>query len=262
VSRLSTYLAALPALSLVVGLIVGPALLLIRVSLYQPATGAGFYIPGTASLENYRSLFDLHGLQIIGFTAGFGFVVAALVVALAFSLALFARSLPGRWQAVAIMLILIPKTAGLLATLFGLQRWLARGVFAAALAEVYLILPYAVLVLYVQLRAIPPDLIAAASGLGANGWQTFWRVTLPLSKRGLLVAFQMSALWGLGAFLGPLFLGGPQETTLSVELHRQAFEYGRWPRAAAEAVVLLLLLTMAVVVGRLPSRSVSAGANA
>jgi ABC-type spermidine/putrescine transport system permease subunit I len=43
----------------------------------------------------------------------------------------------------------------------------------------------------------------------------------------------------MGAFLGPLLLGGPEQTTLSVEIHRQAFEYGRWPRAAALAVLLV-----------------------
>jgi ABC-type spermidine/putrescine transport system permease subunit I len=42
----------------------------------------------------------------------------------------------------------------------------------------------------------------------------------------------------LGSFLGPLLLGGPPETTLAVEIHRQAFEYGRWPRAAAGAALL------------------------
>ena len=154
-------------------------------------------------------------------------------------------------------MILIPKTSGLLATLFGLQRWLPRGVIAAVISEVYLIIPYAVLVLYAQLRSIDSRLFDAASGLGANGWQVFRTVTLPLSRSGLLVAFQLSFIWGLSAFLGPLFLGGPEETTLSVELHRQAFEYGRWPRAAAEAVALLMILGIAIFVGNLPWRSKS-----
>ena len=81
--------------------------------------------------------------------------------------------------------------------------------------------------------------VAAARGLGASAWQTFRRVTLPLSVPGLVLAGELALVWGLGAFLGPLFLGGPAEITLSVEVHRQAFEYGRWPRAAALGVVLI-----------------------
>jgi ABC-type spermidine/putrescine transport system permease subunit I len=67
----------------------------------------------------------------------------------------------------------------------------------------------------------------------------FWRVTLPLSAPGLVLAGQLALVWGVGAFLGPLLLGGPPEATLSVEVHRQAFEYGRWPHAAAQAVLLV-----------------------
>ena len=48
----------------------------------------------------------------------------------------------------------------------------------------------------------------------------------------------------MGAFLGPLFLGGPEQATLATEMHREAFDLGRWPRAAADGVALALL-TMA-----------------
>ena len=256
-NRLKTYFAVAPSLALVTSFVLIPAILLVRVSLYEPASGRGFFLPGTFTLDNYRHLSDSHTMRIMGFTAGFGTLVAFVAVAVAFSLAVFLRSLPSRWQKIALILILIPKTSGLLATLFGLQRWLPRGVIAAVISEVYLIIPYAVLVLYAQLRSIDSRLFDAASGLGANGWQVFRTVTLPLSRYGLLVAFQLSFIWGLSAFLGPLFLGGPEETTLSVELHRQAFEYGRWPRAAAEAVALLMILGIAIFVGNLPWRSKS-----
>ena len=185
---------------------------------------------------------------------GFGFLVALLAVTSGFALAIFLRSLPPHWQAPGLGLILIPKTAGMLATLFGLQRWLPRGLLASLIAETYLILPYAVLILFVQLLAINPELVAAARGLGASSWQIFRRITIPLSRPGLLTAFEMTLIWGLGAFLGPLFLGGPGQTTLSIELHRQAFEYGRWPRAAAEAVGLLALLALTLLAGNVASR--------
>ena len=103
----------------------------------------------------------------------------------------------------------------------------------------YLILPYAVLVLFVRVVAIDPTLEAVARGLGASRRQVFLRVTLPLSAPGLILAGQLGLVWGLGAFLGPMILGGPAETTLSVEVNRQAFEYGRWPRAAALTVLLV-----------------------
>ncbi len=243
--RVSALLPAGPALAMVCGLVIGPLLLLIRVSLYEPATGRGFYTPGTLSFTNYAAFADGYLLGIAGFTVGCGLAIATMVLLIAYPLGLFLSSLTARMQLIALGLILMPKTAGLLAMLFGLQRWLPRGVLATLIAEVYLVLPYAVIVIYAQLLNLDPTLRAAARGLGASSWQVFRRVTLPLSMPGMILAFQLGLMWGLGAFLGPLFLGRPNETTLAVELHRQAFEYGRWPLAATEAVGLLVLVTVA-----------------
>ena len=240
--RTTPYLLSTLALVLVAGLVLGPVILLVRMSLFEPATGRGFYTSDTFTTANYTVLLERDSLKLFAFTGGFGLVVAVVTVFIGYPVALFVRSLTPRWQSFALALVLIPKTAGVLATLFGLQRMLPRGLFAAIAAEVYLILPYAVLVLLVQLRSIDTTLVAAAHGLGASRWQAFRRITLPLSQPGLILAAELGLIWGLSAFLGPLFLGGPDEITLSVEVHRQAFEYGRWPRAAAGAVSLLVLI--------------------
>jgi ABC-type spermidine/putrescine transport system permease subunit I len=254
------YLLSTPAAALLLGLLACPLVLLARVSLCEPGRGSGFFTPGTWTLANYSSVTDAFGLRLLAFTVAFAAAVAALTLLLAYPLALFVRSLSGRWRWLALGLVLLPKFASVLVILFGLQQILAdsgplnqfllaagivpepirlvRGPVGALIGESFLILPYAVLVLFVQLVRIDPALVPAARGLGASPWQTFARVTLPLSLPGLLLAGQLALIWGMGAFLGPLILGGPDETTLSVELHRQAFEYNRWPRAAALAVLL------------------------
>lgn len=244
-SRLPASLLAGPSIAMVCGLVIGPLLLLLRVSLYAPAAGRGFYTPGTLSFANYAIFADTHLLRIVGFTVFCGLAIATVVLAIAYPLGMFLCSLPGRWQMMGLGLIVLPKTAGLLAMLFGLQRWLPRGVLATIVAEVYLVLPYSVIVIYAQLLNLDPALEEAARGLGASSWLVFRRVTLPLSLPGAVLAFQFGLMWGLGAFLGPLFLGGPGETTLAVELHRQAFEYGRWPLAATEAVGSLIIVLVA-----------------
>jgi ABC-type spermidine/putrescine transport system permease subunit I len=258
-----------PAAALLLGLLACPLVLLARVSLYEPAHGRGFFAPGTWTLANYAAVTDAHGLRLLWFTVIFGVAVAGLTVSVAYPLALFVRSLSSPWRRAALAGVLLPKLASVLVILFGLQQLLgdagpvnrallaagvvgepvrmARGPFGAIVAEVLLLLPYAVLVLFVQVRAIDPTWEAAARGLGASWWQVLRRVTLPLSVPGLLLAGQLGLLWGMGAFLGPLLLGGPEETTLSVEVHRQAFEYGRWPRAAAEAAVLVAAVVVSLV---------------
>jgi ABC-type spermidine/putrescine transport system permease subunit I len=91
------------------------------------------------------------------------------------------------------------------------------------------------------LRGIDPALAAAARGLGAGPWLVLARVVWPLSLPAVALCLQLGWVWGLGAFLGPLFLGGPGEATLAVEMHRELFDLGRWPRAAADGVALSLL---------------------
>jgi ABC-type spermidine/putrescine transport system permease subunit I len=258
--RLTPYLLSAPAAALLLGLLAGPLLLLVRVSLYEPAQGHGFFIPETWVLTNFASVTDGYGLSLLGFTGMFGAAVALGTVLLAYPIALFIRALSPLWRRVALAAVLLPKLACVLVILFGLQQLLGnagpvnrillatgataeslplvRNRFGALAGEVYLVLPYTILVLLAQLLGIDPNLESAARGLGASRWQAFLRVTLPLSAPGLVLAGQLGLMWGLGAFLGPLLLGGPGEMTLAVEIHRQAFEYSRWPRAAAAAVLL------------------------
>jgi len=257
-TRRTPYLLSAPAAVLLVGLLVTPVVLLVRVSLYEPSHGRGFFAPGTWTMENYAAVTDADGLGRLGFTVAFGAGVAALTLIVSYPIALFIRSRTAAWQAVALGAVLLPKFANALVLLFGLQQLLGpagpvarsasvvvepprltRNLAGALIGETYLVAPYAVLVLVVHLARIDPALTAAARGLGASRIRAFRRVTWPLSVPGVLLAGYLALMWGLGSFLGPMLLGGPEQTTLSVEVHRQAFEYGRWPRAAAGAVLLV-----------------------
>jgi ABC-type spermidine/putrescine transport system permease subunit I len=268
--RWAPYLLSAPAAALLLALLAGPLVLLLRVSLYEPAGGHGFFVPGTWTGANFAAITDRYGWSLLGFTFLFGTGVALLTVLVAYPLALFIRSLTPAGQKIALAVVLLPKLASVLVIVFGLQQllgssgpvnWLllgtgvieepahlVRNLFGSLIGEAYLILPYAVLVVVVQLLGIDTNLEAAARGLGASRWQTFGRVTLPLSFPGLILAGQLGLVWGLGAFLGPLFLGGPGENTLSEEIYRQAFEYSRWPRAAAVAVLLMAVVVLALAV--------------
>ncbi len=271
-SRSRPYLLAAPALGLLVLFLAGPLGLLLRVSLYEPAAGRGFYRPGTWSLRSYEELLaDPSFREVAGFTVAAGAGITALTLAIAYPLALFIHGLPRRPKALAVAAILLPKLCNVLVLIYGLQLvlggagpvsrllvWLGasrepvllyRNLAGMVIGETYLLLPYAVLVLLVGLARVDPTLVAAARGLGAGPWQAFWRVTWPAALPGLFAAGQLTLLWALAAVLGPLLLGSPQETTLGVEVQRQALEYHRWPLAAATAVLLVLLL----LVGMLPA---------
>ncbi len=260
--RLTPLLLAAPALFLLTLLLAGPLVLLVRVSLYEPACGRGFYTPDTWTIGNFTDLLsDTDFRAIAGFSVVMGFVLTFLTLLIAYPLALFIHALQGTWRTLAVTAVLVPKLANVLVLIFGLQFLLSsagpinrlllvlglldepvllhRNRVGMVVGEVYLLLPYAVLILLAGLSRIDPALVQAARGLGARPWQAFWRVTWPLSRPGLAAAGPLVLIWALAALLGPLFLGSPQETTLAVEVERQALGYGAWPRAAATAVLLV-----------------------
>jgi ABC-type spermidine/putrescine transport system permease subunit I len=114
------------------------------------------------------------------------------------------------------------------------------------IAETYLILPYAILVITLALDRIDPALVPAARGLGAGPWMAFRRVTLPLSLPGVVLAGLLCLIWSLGAFVGPVLLGGPDEATLGVMVLKWGQEDGNWPRAAAAAILSLITVALCV----------------
>jgi len=119
-----------------------------------------------------------------------------------------------------------------------------------------LILRYTILLIWVGLERIDQNLIAAARGLGATGWQVFLRITLPLSAPALATASTISLVWGLGAFVSPYLLGSPQEITLAVDVQKQMMVNFHWPRAAAEGTIMVLVLLLMVIVFSLLQRFV------
>jgi ABC-type spermidine/putrescine transport system permease subunit I len=260
-------LLAAPAVGLVLGLLVAPLVLLVRVSLYEEAGGRGFFRPGTWTLESYRFLLaDGYTHEVLVFTVLLGLGVTAVVLLVSYPLALFIHGLSPAWKTAALAAVVLPKLASVLVVLCGLQMLLSsagpinrllmalgvvhepvmlyRNLTGVVIGEAWLLVPYAVLVLVSSLERIDPSLALAARGLGAGPLRVFLRVTWPLSRPGLLLAGQLSLIWALGALLGPVLMGGPGQTTLAVEVHRQALERSNWPRGAATAVLMAATLVV------------------
>lgn len=89
-----------------------------------------------------------------------------------------------------------------------------------------------------------PKLEMAARTLGANSWQTFWRITLPLLRPVLTAAVILVFLFDFTSFGVILLLGGPQFATLEVEVYRQTMSLFNLPLAS-----ILALLQMTATLG-------------
>lgn len=194
---------------------------------------------------NYGPLLTRDGAGLFATTLKLAGVVASLSTVVALLVALGAR---GRVRLWVLGLTLAPKFAGSLAVLLGFRTLLSllaptlQSSFpAAVLAESLLIVPYLVLILVAQLDQQGGELAIVARTLGASRWQAFRFITWPQLAPAVSLAWLLAVTWGLGAALGITLFGSPRETTLGVEVYRQAFDYARPTRAAAAVTVMTFI---------------------
>jgi putrescine transport system permease protein len=113
---------------------------------------------------------------------------------------------------------------------------------------VYSYLPFMVMPLYAHLVKMDLTLLEAAYDLGAKPWTAFTRITLPLSKNGLIAGSLLVFIPAVGEYVIPELLGGADTLMIGRVMWDEFFNDMDWPMASAVtvAMVLLLLVPMAV----------------
>ncbi len=109
---------------------------------------------------------------------------------------------------------------------------------------------YTMIMLISGVLGISPEIFESAEIDGANGWQTFWKVTLPNIKTILLFTLVTSLIGGLNMFDIPhLFLmGGPDNATMTtnVFIYKLAFSGGYLFNRAGAASMIMFVIIVAV----------------
>lgn len=114
--------------------------------------------------------------------------------------------------------------------------------FSLVLGMTYTYLPFMVLPLYANLAKMDLRLLEAAADLGATAWVAFWKVTVPLSKAGIIAGSMLVFIPCVGEFVIPELLGGPQTLMIGRVMWDEFFSNNDWPMAATVAVVMVLLI--------------------
>lgn len=266
-----------PALAFVAATFLLPVGVVAWYSLHPTAYGA---ISGPLTVQNFARVLasPVYGgtlLRSLGFVA----IVAAVTVAVAFPFAYYValRVRPAR-RNLLIVVATIPFFTSHLArviawlNLLGAEGVINKGLLALGLADgpldvlslgrpaivvtfVYLLAPLAFLTLYAALERIDPNLLEAASDLGAPRHKTFLRVILPAARNGLVSSFAFVFIALFGDYITPVMIGGT-DGVLFVNLMVNQFGASmQWGFGCAMAVVMLastlvLLAVIKALVGR------------
>ncbi|MBP5975477.1 sulfate ABC transporter permease subunit CysT [Brasilonema sp. CT11] len=119
---------------------------------------------------------------------------------------------------------------------------LTSSVLGVVFAKVFVTLPFVVRTVQPVLMEIEPEVEEAAHTLGANAWQTFWRIIFPQLLPAILTGFTLAFARAVGEYGVVLIISGniPYETMISsVYIYRRLEEYD-YSGATAVAIVLLL----------------------
>jgi putrescine transport system permease protein len=114
--------------------------------------------------------------------------------------------------------------------------------FAMYIGIVYSYVPFMILPLYANLEKMDWQLLEAAEDLGCKPWQAFYKITLPLSRNGILAGSMLVFIPAVGEYVIPALLGGPNALMIGRVLWDEFFANRDWPVASAVAIVLLFLL--------------------
>ena len=129
------------------------------------------------------------------------------------------------------------------------------------IANIWIGIPFNLVLLYSGLQNIPDEVYEAASLDGAGGWQVFWRITFPLLRPVSAITLLLGLVYTLKVFdiIWIMTRGGPgnSSTTLAIWSYRLGFGGGS-PDLSPAAAVANLLILLAFVFGfiyiRLQSR--------
>jgi spermidine/putrescine transport system permease protein len=210
--------------------------------------------------KNYIATFTEYGDVLLN-TLFIGLSIAVITTLLAFAFAFAIRFRAGRFGDLLLLLTLITLFGGYLVKIYAWKSILGRdGIINAALAWLglidepltffiysangvvitlaYFLLPFAVLPIYGNMRAIPDALIEAARDLGASAYRASRDIVLPLCERGISAAFLLSFLISVGDYVTPRYVGGG--ASMMGHFIETQFSFGfNWPMGSAMAFTLM-----------------------
>lgn len=218
------------------------------------------------TLSAYEKAFD--PIFLVVFWNSLKMAAAATLVCLiiGYPFAMLITSLPQRYRALVLFLMIIPFWTNSLVRIYAISFFLGKkglinqallylGLidapldllytqFAVVFGLSYLLLPFMIMPLYSALDKLDIRLLEAAKDLGANAFQRFIRVTIPMTLPGIIAGSLMVMLPALGMFYVADLLGGGKNLLLGNVIKTQFIQTRDWPYGAALSVILILLLSL------------------
>lgn len=107
--------------------------------------------------------------------------------------------------------------------------------------------PFVAVVVRARMAGFDRSLEEASKDLGASEWQTFWRVTVPFMKPGLIAGGLLAMTLSLDDFVITFFTSGPGTLTFPVQVYSMV-RFGATPEVNAASTVLIVVTVLLTIV--------------
>lgn len=220
------------------------------------------------TIDNYLRFVDPLYVKVFLHSLSMASVTTIICLLLGYPFAWLVSRTSKRWQSFLMLLLIIPFWTNSLVRLYAVKLIMAaNGLLSSALIGmglineplqilytekavigglVYLLFPFMVLPLYAVFTDLRQDIVLASKDLGANKFQTFWHVILPLTTPGIISGVLLVLLPAMGMFYVADILGGSRNLLVGNIIKSQFLDARDWPFGAAASV--LLTLTMAILI--------------
>jgi putative spermidine/putrescine transport system permease protein len=252
-------LLLLPAVLFLALFFVVPLLIVVWMSFTEPTPGVGNYV------RFFGSAHDL-GILLNTFRTSAIVTVAALLIA--YPVAYVAARYGGAIGAFVLLVVTLSFWTSFLVRTYAwmvilgvkgpvvaVLGWLGFAPpqilftsFASTFAMTHLLVPFMTLTLYSVMKRIDPNLMRAASGLGARPWRAFVSVYLPLSLPGVVNGAVLIFITCLGFYVTPALLGSPRDKMIAGAIGDEIEHLLDFGHGSAMAIVLLAVTLLLFVI--------------
>ena len=218
---------------------------------------------GDFSLVNYQRMIEYKSYaRVYLITFQVSILTTLLCVIIGFPLAYFLAQLPQKIAGILMLTVLLPFWTSLLVRTYAwlvlLQKkgllndfaiqiglWetpvkLVHNMTGTLIGMAHIMLPFLILPLYGAMRRIEPEMMHAASNLGAKPIQAFWKIFFPISLPGLVAGSLIVFVLCLGFYVTPAVLGGGRVVMIATQITAILENQFNWGAASALGVVLLV----------------------
>ena len=217
---------------------------------------------GAFTISNFTAIASTENMKALWLSLGLSLCCTAICLLLAYPLAMILVSLHTSKSSFVVLLVILPMWMNFLLRTMAMQTLLEKnGVIngiltflglpniniintsgAIILGMVYNFLPFMILPLFNVLSKIDINVINAARDLGANRFQTFLKITLPLSVPGIISGITMVFVPSLTTFAISTILGGSKILLIGNVIEQEFTNASNWHLGSGLSLVLMVFI--------------------